>query len=154
VKQVCYATVDTSRAVVALAAPFIAVIATMLMLIEKGYGVSDYPALIASGDIPWFPQVVGLLCLAFWIFRYVPPAWEALWYGPCIVSGDDKNLFLPGGHRISLKSVQAVTIHRSFLRKVAYLDRKQGRITLNLLFVRPSSDPLLRSIPKGEMPSP
>jgi hypothetical protein len=145
-KRVCYATVDTSRAVVALVAPFAALGAATLSLVAKGYSLADYPALISSGEVPWFPQLVGWVCLAAWIVRYFPPAWVALWNGPCIISSDGKDLFLPHGHKISLKSIRAVSLQRGFLRKVAYLDRPQGRIVISLLFVRNSSDPLLRSL--------
>jgi hypothetical protein len=118
----------------------------MLALAGKGDALSDYPALVSSGEMPWLPQAVGWFCIAAWIVRYFPPAWRAVWDGPCIVSSDESDLFLPGGHRVSLSSIKAVTVQRGFFRKVAYVDGDQGRIAVNLLFVRPASDPLLRSL--------
>ena len=144
--RTCVATAGTPRAIVALVAPLVAIGAASFNLAGKGYSLSDYLALISTGEIGWFSQVIGWLCLVTWIARYFPPAFAAVWDGPCIVSADHRALFLPGGHIISLKSVREVTIHRGFFRKVAYIDRRQGRIAISLLFVRPSSDPLLRSL--------
>ena len=144
--RTCYATADTSRAIVALATPFVALLAGAIVLTGKGYSLGDYPMLISTGEISWFPQAAGWLCLVAWTVRYAPPAITALWDGPCIVSADHRALFLPGGHIISLESVSGVTIHRGFFRKVAYIERSQGRIAISLLFVPPSSDPLLRSL--------
>jgi len=149
----CYATADTPRAIVALAAPFVFMIAFLLALTARGYSATDYPALIATGDLPWFPQVVGWFCVCVWIVRYFPPARTALWDGPCIISSDGQDLFLPNDHKISLASIRAVTIQRGGLRKVAYIDSDQGRIAVKLLFVRPSSDPLLRSLAPAAMAS-
>ena len=149
--RVCYAETDTPRAVIALVAPLLLLAALLLVLIGKGYSLADYPALVSTGEIPWFPQVVGWFCFVAWIVRYIRPAWRALWDGPCMISSDGKDLFLPSDHKVGLASIRAVTVQRGFFRKVAYIDRNQGRIAVNLLFVRPSSDPLLRSLVSGEM---
>ena len=145
-RRTCYAKADTTRAVVALVAPFAFLAALILALTGKGHSLADYPALISSGEIAWFPQTVGWFCFVAWIVRYFPPALTALWDGPCLISSDGKNLFMPGGHRISLSSIRAVTVQRGFFRKAVYLDRDEGRISVNLLFVRPASDPMLRSL--------
>jgi len=152
-RRVCYAETDTLRAVVGLATPFLFLAAMLLALTGKGYSLTDYPALVSTGEIPWFPQVGGGISFVFWIVRCYPPAWTALWDGPCIISSDGEDVFLPANHKVSLASIRAVTVHRGFFRKVAYFDRDQGRIAVNLLFVRPSSDQRLRSLVSEETPS-
>ena len=152
-KRACYAEADTRRAVIALVAPFLFLAAVLLVLTEKGYSLTDYPALVSTGQIPWFPQLVGWVCFVVWIVRYFPPAWRALWDGPCIISSDGKDVFLPSNYKVSLASIRAVTVQRGFFRKVAFVERDQGRIAVNLLFVRHSSDALLRSLASGETPS-
>lgn len=144
--RICYAKSDTPRAVVALLAPFGFLAALLLVITGKGYNLTDYPALVSSGEVSWFPQVVGWLCVGVWIVRYFPPAWRALWDGPCIIASDGKDLFLPSGQTLSLSSMRAVTVQRGFFRKVACIESEEGSVTLSLLFIRPTSDALLRSL--------
>jgi hypothetical protein len=144
--RTCYAPADTSRAIIALVAPFAFLAVFALTLTGKGYSISDYLALIRNGEVAWLPQLVGWLSFSAWVVRYFPSAWTALWDGPCVVSGDASDLFLPGGHKVSRACIRAVTVQRTFLRKVAYFEGEQERIAVSLLFVRASADPLLRSL--------
>ena len=146
VEIVCYAKADTPRALIALVAPLGFLVAMILAGIEKGYSLTDYPVLLSSGQLAWFPQVVGWMAFLAWIVRYYPPAWQALWDGPCLVSGVGNDLYLPSHRSISLASVRAVTVQRGLFRKVAYFEQDQGRVALNLIFVQESSDDLLRCI--------
>ena len=148
--KTCYAIADTPRAVVALLAPFAAIFSAMLILGTKKYDVLDYFRLLAAGDLSWFRQGVGWLALGFWVVRYFPPAWSALWDGPCLVSSNDGNLYLPRSQRLSLNSIRAVTLHRGFARKIAFIETTDGRFSLPLLFVRPSSDQMLLSLSPSE----
>lgn len=151
--RTCYATADRPRALLALVLPFVAVGAGIFALVWKGYNVADYATLVSSGQLSWLRQGVAWIALGIWIVRYFPPAWTALRDGPCVISGDRKDLFLPGGHKLSRSSIKRVTIQRGFFRKVAYFDRSQGRIAVSLIFVKPSSDSLLQSLAAAEIPT-
>ena len=148
--RVCYATSDTPRAILALGAPFLFLAAFEMVLTLKGYSLADYPALLSSGDVPWFSQAVGWLCLCAWIWRYFPSAWRALWDGPCLIWSEGDDLYIHRNGKVSVASIRSVSVRRGFFRKVAYLERQHGRIAVSLLFVRPSSDALLRSLPSRE----
>ena len=134
----------------ALLAPVAAIIWGMLTLVDKGYGGLDYFRLLASGELSWFRQGVGWVALGAWVIRFYPPAWSALWDGPCLASADEGNLYLPRTQPLRLDSIKAVTLQRGFSRKVAHIETTDGRFSLPLLFVRPTSDPLLLSLsPSG-----
>ena len=149
--RTCYAMADTLRAAIALAAPFAAIGAAILAMGREGYNMGDYPALLSSGHLSWFRQAAGWLALATWTARYFPPAWAALWDGPCLVSSDSQNLFLPRVGQISLASITRVTVRREFFRKAAYIDTTEGCFTVSLLFVRSASDQKLRGLSPSRM---
>lgn len=142
----CYASADIPRALLALSAPFAWIVAVLLVLRDKGYGPLDYFALLRSGEVAWVPQAVGWVALVIWIARYFPAAWSALVDGPCLVSANDDDVILPGGRRLRREAIRAVHLQRGLLRKVAYLETANGRVTLPLIFVRNSSDAKLRSL--------
>lgn len=145
--RTCFATADTPRAILALVAPLLAVTIGIVVFGNKGDGLTEYLRLLQSGELSWFGQGVGWLALLFWVARYFPPAWSALWNGPCLVSGDKENLYLSNGKQIPLANIQSVRVQRDLFRKIALIETTEGRVSVSLLFVRPSSDTFLRSVP-------
>jgi hypothetical protein len=144
--RTCHASVDTSRAVIALLFPVASIIASVVAFQSKGYDPADYLILLRSGELSWFRQGLGWLCLIGWVWRYFPPAWLALWDGPCIVSSDEYTLFLPSSIKVRLVDVIGITLCRDFFRKEAVVETSNGRFAFSLIFVSESSDSQLKAL--------
>jgi hypothetical protein len=142
----CLARADTPRAVLALVFPIGAVAALFFILKSKGYEPLDYFSLLQSGALSWWRTGIGWLCFVIWIVRYYPPAWTAVWDGPCILVGNDTEVIFPGGKRVVRGEIVSVHLQRGLLRKVAHFQTTSARISLPLIFVRPSSDAALRGL--------
>ena len=148
--RTCYAVADTPRAVVALLFPVLLITSGIYGLTSKGYSVSDYILLLVSGHLSWFRQGVGWIALLVWVARYFPPAWIALWHGPCLLSADSEALYLARGHSIDRSDVSSVSINRGLFQKSARIRTSSGIVNFSLIFVRPASDVLLRSLAPGQ----
>jgi hypothetical protein len=148
--KTCFAEADTPRAVLALAVPPAAIACVVIMLVSKGYGVLDYFALLQSGELSWVRQGIGWIAILFWVARYYPSAWSAVWEGPCLVRGDDAEIILHGERRIRRTEIKAVRLQRGWFRKVAEFETSAGRVSLPLIFVRRSSDHALRSVASSD----
>lgn len=112
---------------------------------EKGYSLPrDAELLVAALTTPL--QTMGFGALVFWIWRFWPPAWEAVWYGPYLVTSKDDTLFLPRNRQLALSEVTAVSVQRGFWTKVAVIETLHDRVSFAALFMTESSDQRLREL--------
>jgi hypothetical protein len=87
--------------------PFFFFAAIALLVMGKGYSFSDYPNLVSSGEVPWFPQVVGWLCVVAWIVRYFLALGGRCGMAPALSQVMEKNsICLPTGGSASQASAQ------------------------------------------------
>ena len=144
---------DTFRAAGAILSPIVVVPYIIMTLADKGYGIVSYlEAVAALGAGGLIDHGLGWLCVATWIVQFCPPAWVALWDGPCLLSRDEKDLFLPRNQTVSLSTIMAITFRRTLFTKIAYFETSKGRIALNLRFVRDESRDLLRALAASDNP--
>jgi hypothetical protein len=106
----------TLRAACAVLTPILYPVVLAIDLATSGHSLTDYPRLIAAGDLALAPQSIGWVCIVAYAFLYIPPALTALRRAPYIATSNDA-LFLPSGERMKINDILEISLKRGFWQR-------------------------------------
>jgi hypothetical protein len=136
----CHAKAATGRAIVALLMPLAFYLFIIVNFAVKGYSLSHDVEFI-MGALTTPKALMGHGAILFWVWRIWPPAWEALWHGPYLVTSKDETLFLPRDQQLALSDVTSVDLHRNLWgNKVAVIEMRRGRVSFAADFMTKNSE--------------
>lgn len=126
--KICHATPAKMRAMLVIGFPIVGVGYAITIMLTRGYQLTDYPLLIAQGQLGWFSQAFGWVSGTAWILLFWPPAWSAL-QEKCLIGEDDDAFWLAAGRaRLSKQDVDTVELVRGLVMKRIKLRMKDGRV--------------------------
>jgi len=114
-----------ARALLAVLVPLLFPVILILAFAKSGHSVSDYPRLIADGDLSLFRQGVMWLALAAFVLIYVPAALRAL-TAPLYLASSDGDLIVPTGERFPLDKIESISLRKTFWHKIMTI-RAEGK---------------------------
>jgi hypothetical protein len=140
-----YARPDRFRAIVALVAPFLLLAAVVVVLLNKGHSLADYPRLVMSGKVSPISQIVGWTCLIFWIARYWPGAIDAL-SSNFVLARAGNSIVNAKGESVEFSSIKDVTLRQSVLRKEIVIETDGGSVRQGIVFAQTPARDLLNLV--------
>lgn len=128
----------TSRAAATVVAPLLMLGILAYALARSGYGLADYPNLIASGRLSLIKHAAMWAGLTAWVVWFVPPAITALGT-PFYLGVADGFLVSSSGQTFSLDTIESITTGQSLSRHFVSI-RTRGSVTkLNATYAQGAS---------------
>ena len=133
------------RASVAVLVPFAFPLVVIWALGWSGHSLSDYPHLIATGELSWSRQAMMWMAMTAFVMVYVPPAINAL-ATPVYLATSEQSIIVPSGQKISLADIESISIRKTFWHKII-LVRTAGRVeTVVVTFARSSTNDIRKKL--------
>lgn len=107
-----------------------------LALAKSGYSVSDYPSLIATGQLSPFGQGLMWLGYALLIGVYMPSAITALGNDTYLASTATQ-LITPSGERFNLAAVKELSVRKTFWHKILTIELPDETRKVIVTFAKP-----------------
>ena len=133
------------RAVIAVLVPLLFPIILILALAKSGHAVSDYPHLLADGELSPLRQSVMWLALVAFIVIYVPPAIRAL-RAPAYLASSSTDLIVPSGERFPLNKIDSISVQKTFWHKVMTIRGASDERTIVVTFAKPLADVIRKAV--------
>jgi hypothetical protein len=127
-----------ARALLAVLIPIAFPFIMALALGKSGHSISDYPDLIANGQLSLFRQGVMWLAMVTFVAVYVPPAVTALGSSTYLASTPTQ-LVTPSGEHVDLAKVEAISVRKTFWHKVLSIHSEGETRKVVVTFARPSA---------------
>lgn len=89
----------------------------LVALDRAGYGLVDYPMLIARGELNWLTQLLAWVALCALAVIYLPHAWRAL-KRASVISTSGQFLMGPSGRTYRIAGISYVSVRKTFWHKV------------------------------------
>lgn len=126
---------DKTRAFVAVIFPFALPFGLALGLSTSGYSWTEYPSLLASGQLSWVRQGLGWIAMIALIAIHWPPAITAL-FAPSLVSTSEELLIGPTGDALTIATIEGIELRRGFFHRYMQIRSASGSRTIILTFAR------------------
>ena len=142
------------RAAGSIVAPVCVPVIAAVALTTSGYSLTDYPDLIASGQLSPIKQVLMLMALLLWVVMFVPPAISTLSTG-FVLGVADGQLITASGEKLGLDKIEAISVSRGLFHQMLRIRTGGEERTVNVTFAREGvadlrrrlqSDPHFRTI--------
>lgn len=107
-----------------------------LALLPSGHTVSDYPNLVANGQLPLVRQIGMWVGYALLLAVYVPPALRAL-SSPVYLASTATELIAPSGEQFDLAKVTSIGVEKTFWHKVLIVQSSDETRRVIVTFAKP-----------------
>jgi hypothetical protein len=137
-----------ARAAIAVLSPLAFPFIVVFGLGTSGHSLSDYPGLIASGQLSWLRQSAMWVAIVAYAAIYGPPAFTAL-AARTYIGSTNRDLIIPSAERLDLASIEAVSVRKTFWQKLLIIQSSGLTRRVVITFAKPGTDDI-RSALKGD----